>query len=248
MLSELNPYTPGSGVTPPELVGRQAEIDAFGLTVARSRAGVPSRGMVLHGLRGVGKTVLLGRFQGQAEQAEWFTVEIEGRPSDSGKEAVRQRLSRSLLVAARRFQRGKRVTPAVKAALSTVRSFSIAFGGASLELGIEPAQGRSDSGQIEVDFEELVEDLAPALQAASSAFALFIDEMQDLDAELLSALLSAQHRAGQKGWPFYIFGAGLPALPGVLAAACSYAERLFVYRAIDPLPADAAAEAFQANI
>lgn len=74
MHSELNPYSPGSGLTPPHLVGRQAEIDAFDLIVARSRAGLHSRGMVLHGLRGVGKTVLLNQFRAQAERADWFVI------------------------------------------------------------------------------------------------------------------------------------------------------------------------------
>lgn len=243
MRPELNPYSPGSGLTPPHLVGREAEIDAFDLIVARSRAGHHSRGIVLHGLRGVGKTVLLNKFRDQADRFEWFAIELEGRASESGNEAVRQKLARSLMLAGRRLQRTKHATDRVKRALGTVRSFSLSLGVASVELGIEPAAGRADSGQIEIDFEELVEDLAPALKETRSAFALFIDEMQDLDRELLVALLAAQHRAGQKDWPFFIFGAGLPSLPSTLSEARSYAERLFNYREIGALDARAAAAA-----
>ena len=243
MRPELNPYSPGSGLTPPHLVGRQAEIDSFDLVVARSRAGHHSRGMILHGLRGVGKTVLLNRFRDQADRFEWFAIELEGRSSDSGNEAIRQKLARSLMLAGRRLQRTKHATDGVKRALGTVRSFSLSLGVASVELGLDAATGRADTGQIEIDFEELVEDLAPALKETRSAFALFIDEMQDLDRELLVALLAAQHRAGQKDWPFFIFGAGLPSLPSKLSEARSYAERLFNYREIGALDLSAAESA-----
>ena len=235
MLSELNPYSPGSGLTPPHLVGRRDEIDAFDLLVARNRNGRHSRSLVLHGLRGVGKTVLLNQFRDQADRAEWLIVDLEGQSSESGQEAVRRKLAREIALAARRLYRGKGMTDKVKQALGTIRSFGISFGGASLEFGVEAAAGRADSGRIEVDFEELIEDLVPALKERNSAFGLFIDEMQDLEPELLTALLSAQHRAGQRGWPFFVVGAGLPNLPSALSAARSYAERLFNYREIGAL-------------
>jgi len=243
MHSELNPYSPGSGLTPPYLVGRQAEIDAFDLVIARSRSRLSSRGIVLHGLRGVGKTVLLNQFREQAERAEWFVIELEGRSTETGNEAIRQKLGRGLLLASRKLQRTRHATDAVKEALRTVKSFSLSLGVASIAIGLEAAPGRADSGQLEVDFEEVVEDLAPALRETASAFALFIDEMQDIDPELLVALLAAQHRAGQKGWPFFIFGAGLPSLPSALSDARSYAERLFSYREIGALDAEAALDA-----
>lgn len=243
MYPELNPFSPGSGLTPPKLVGRDAEIDAFDLTIARSRGRRQNRGMVLHGLRGVGKTVLLNRFREQAERAEWFVVEIEGRATETGKDAVRQKLGRSLLQAASRLSRSKNLSTKLRTALGTVKSFSLSLGVASIEFGIDAAAGRGDSGQIEVDFEELVEDLSVALRESSRAFGLFIDEMQDIDRELMVALLAAQHRAGQKEWPFYIFGAGLPALPSTLSSARSYAERLFDYRNIGALDGQSAAEA-----
>jgi hypothetical protein len=202
-----------------------------------------SRGIVLHGLRGVGKTVLLNQFRAQADRAEWFTVELEGRTTETGHAAVRQKLGRALLLAGRKLQRSKHYGERMKTALGTVRSFSLSLGVASLDLGIEPSQGRADSGQIEVDFEEVIEDLAPALQENSSAFGIFIDEMQDLDNDLLVALLAAQHRAGQMNWPFYIIGAGLPALPSTLSEARSYAERLFNYREVGALGRESAAAA-----
>lgn len=243
MESALNPYSPGSGLRPPALVGRQADIDAFDLLIARTRGRQASRGIVLHGLRGVGKTVLLNGFRDQAERADWFIVDLEARNEASGREAVRQRLARSMVLAARKLQRSKVVGESLKTVLGTVKSFGVTLAGPTLQFDVEAAQGRADSGRVDVDFEELVEDLAPALRKASSAFAIFVDEMQDLDDELLAAMLSAQHRAGQKEWPFYVIGAGLPSLPAYLSANRSYAERLFSYRSIAPLDEEATAEA-----
>ena len=116
-------------------------------------------------------------------------------------------------------------------------SFIAATSMAGIALGVETATGRGDSGDIEVDLPEVIQDLAEALDAVGRVFGLFIDELQDLDAELLRALLVAQHQAGQREWPFYLIGAGLPNLPTKLAETQSYAERLFDYRTIARLPA-----------
>jgi len=239
----LNPYAPGAGLRPPALVGRGAEVDAFDLLVARSRRGMVSRSMVLHGLRGVGKTVLLNQFRAQADSAGWLVVDVEGQSSDSGQEITRRRLSRELALASRRLQRGAALSSAVRRALGTVKSFGAQFGGLGLSVEIEPSTGRADSGVVEIDLEELVEDLAPALTEQQRTLALFVDELQDLGPEMLGALLSVQHRAGQRSWPFLIVGAGLPSVPATLTAAKSYAERLFEYREIGSLPSGAAAEA-----
>lgn len=238
MLSELNPYNPGSGLTPPALEGRRAEVEAFDLLVARSHVGAPGRGMVLHGLRGVGKTVLLNAFARHAKSHGWFVVPVEGRAGRAGRDAARQKLARSLGIAARTFSGSAPRTGLVVNALRTVTSFSISLAGTGVQLGVDPAAGRADSGQLDVDLEELVEDLAPALAEQGGVFAVFIDEMQDLDEELLAALLATQHRAGQESWPFYVIGAGLPSLPSTLSEQRSYAERLFDYRRIGALDAD----------
>lgn len=239
---ELNPYSPGSGRRPPELVGRAAELGAFDTLVARTRHKLTDRGLILTGLRGVGKTVLLNEMHSHASRMEWLSVRLEARRDKSGAAATRRALARELVGAARRLNPATR-TERFKRALQTITSFNASVGATQVSLGVEIQPGRADSGDTELDLLELVEDLAEALAATGAAFAIFIDEMQDLDEETLSALLAAQHAAGQRGWPFYVIGAGLPNLPRTLTDARSYAERLFNYRPIGQLDRDQAGRA-----
>lgn len=144
-------------------------------------------------------------------------------------------IARDIASQARRLSARRAVTDRLRRAFQAVSSFDLQFGTSGIDLGVEITPGRADSGDIEVDFQELIQDLGEALRERGSAFGLFVDEMQDLDPDLLRALLVTQHQAGQRGWPFYIIGAGLPHLPGVLAEVRSYAERLFDYRTISRL-------------
>lgn len=240
--ASLNPFSPGSGLRPPALVGREAELDALTVAVERASNNLATRGIVLSGLRGVGKTVLLNEMRNHAESAGWFCVNLEARPDNAGASSVRRILARDITARARQLSTRKTITDRVKQALQTVSAFNVKVGTSGIDLGVEIVPGRADSGDIEIDLPELVQDLCAALAEDNSAFGLFIDEMQDLDEELLRALLVTQHQAGQRGWPFYILGAGLPHLPGVLSEVRSYAERLFEYRTIARL-ADAEATA-----
>lgn len=226
------------------MTGRKAEIDAFDLVIARSKRHLHSRGMVLTGLRGVGKTVLLNSLRAHADRMGWFTIGLEGISGGTGAAVIREKLARELLMASRKLVRRSASTK-IKDAVKTISSFSATVGVTGAEFGFETTQGRADSGSIEIDLEEMVEDLALALKDERTAFGLFIDEMQDIDAELLAALIAVQHQAGQREWPFFIIGAGLPNLPAVLSEARSYAERLFDYRRIGPLDDPAARQALE---
>lgn len=239
----LNPFNPGSGVRPPELVGRDEEIDAFDLLVARAKSNtVGDRGMVLSGLRGVGKTVLLNVFAEHARRNDWLVIQLEAQPGDAGKKATRAKLARELEVGARRL-RGKPAWSFLQNALNSIGNISASLGVAGVSASVTTKQGRADSGNLDIDLEELVEDVSLAMRKARGGFGLFIDEMQDLDEELLTILLSVQHLAGQRGWPFYIIGAGLPNLPGKISEARTYGERLFLYRTIGQVNEEAASEA-----
>ncbi|MET3165556.1 UNVERIFIED_ORG: hypothetical protein ABIB19_003992 [Arthrobacter sp. UYEF10] len=239
----LNPFNPGSGVRPPELVGRDGEIDAFDLMVARAKSNTAGdRGMVLSGLRGVGKTVLLNVFAEHARRNDWLVIQLEAQPGDAGKKATRAKLARELEVGARRL-RGKPAWGFLQNALNSIGNISASLGVAGVSASVTTKQGRADSGNLDIDLEELVEDVSLAMRKARVGFGLFIDEMQDLDEELLTILLSVQHLAGQRGWPFYIIGAGLPNLPGKISEARTYGERLFLYRTIGQVNEEAASEA-----
>lgn len=213
------------------------------LLIAKSRNRVVGRPMVMHGLRGVGKTVLLNKFRSMANEAGWLTVDLEGARTDSGTAAFRNRLARGLAAGSRRLSRSPEWPRELADALGTIKSFTVNLGVVSATLDAAPTHGRADSGEIEVDLGELVEDLAPLLRKRSTAFAVFIDEMQDVDPALMSALIAVQHKAGQDDVPFYVVGAGLPSLPSVLSDQRSYAERLFDYRVIGSLDPVEAAEA-----
>jgi len=239
MKASLNPFNPGSGLRPPALVGRDSEMQALRDLVERNQHGLLGRGMILSGLRGVGKTVLLNEMRETAEQSGWFVVSLEARPDAAGSKSVRQTLGREFATQGRQLLSRSAISKKAKHALGSISSFNLKLGATGIDLGVGLNQGRADSGTLEVDLPELVADISGAMREDGRAIGIFVDELQDLDPELLRALLVTQHQAGQRGWPFYIIGAGLPHLPGVLADSRSYAERLFDYRTIAQLPIDA---------
>lgn len=245
MREELNPYTPGSGLPPIVLAGRDDDIEAFQALVARANLGLPpARPLVLAGLRGVGKTVLLNRMREIAEDAEWITVKWEVQTGRRREGNSRRALLTGLVSESKRLGRvfgAKRL----KSILAGVASLQVTLGQEGLGLAVEADPSRASSGALEIDLADVLLDLAAEMKSKEKGIALFIDEMQDLDEELLDALVAVQHEAGQRGLPFYVIGAGLPGLPALLAGSRSYAERMFNYRRIDRLDRAAAAAAFE---
>jgi len=243
-----NPYAPGAGQRPPELAGRDAQLDAFDVVLARISAGRSERSLVLTGLRGVGKTVLLNALRSSAVRRQWGTGKLEARPDQS----LRRPLSSALHQAVREL--GHRDEDSVSHVLGVVRSFAQREAGPHAKLreqwnpGIDaPAvKGRADSGDIEIDLVELFTDLGGLAADEGKGIAVFIDEMQDLGPDDVSALCAACHEISQSGLPMIVVGAGLPHLPAVLSASKSYSERLFRYQRIDRLPREAADRALAA--
>lgn len=235
----LNPYTPGSGRKPPSLQGRDSEVDAFDLLVAKAGNRVYDRGMMLTGLRGVGKTSLLNHLRVHAENHGWYTVDLEAQTSTGNPLINHKRLAAGLKQGLRRYSRKHQLGQLAEQIGQIIEGSSLTVGPVSVSA--PPA----DESDIFVDLEELIEAVCTYARRSGTAFALFIDEMQDLDPVLLSALVMAQHKANQEDWAFYIIGAGLPSLPAVLSEARSYAERLFLYRIIGPLDKEQAHAALQ---
>ena len=240
-----NPYSPGAGLRPAELVGRDAQIQEFGVLRARARQRRISQSIVLTGLRGVGKTVLLNELAQAARSDGWIVAKIEAE-SNPLRTPFRNQVAASLNVSLRQIQGKNLKGPLRDRALRTFKSFSLtASPNGSLSVGIELAadRGRADTGSLPADLTDLALDLGDAAIELDCGVALFIDEMQHLDKDELAAVCQACHEAGQQNKPFFVIGAGLPNLPGVLAEARSYAARLFHYTTIGPLTAADATEA-----
>lgn len=238
-----NPYSPGAGLRPPELAGRDDELTRFGVLMRRAERSLVSRSIVMTGLRGVGKTVLLNELAVRAQRRGWLVAKVE---AGHGQLPLRVQVATSFRRALREISGSWGVGDRVRRALATFRAFSIRTdpaGDFSIGVEIEPARGRADTGSLEVDLTDLALDLADAAADRGVGAALFIDEMQDLDQDDLAAICQACHEAGQREAQFYVVGAGLPSLPRALTEARSYAERLFEYRTIGALDAEAATTA-----
>jgi hypothetical protein len=237
-----NPYAPGAGQRPPELAGRDEQLQAFDIVLERISRGRPERSIVLTGLRGVGKTVLLNALRSAAVRAHWGTGKLEARP-DQG---LRRPLSAALHVAVREL--GHPQGDDVDHVLGVIKAFAQrdAAPGAKLREKWNPGidapavTGRADSGDIEIDLVELLTDVGGLAADVGKGVAVFVDEMQDLSPEDVSAVCAACHEISQSGLPVIVVGAGLPHLPAVLSASKSYSERLFRYQRIDRLDRAAA--------
>jgi hypothetical protein len=243
-----NPYAPGAGQRPPELAGRDVELRAFDVVLERVARGRPERSLVLTGLRGVGKTVLLNALRSAAVRKGWGTGKLEARPDQS----LRRPLAGALHQAVREL--GHPEQDQVDQALGVVRGFAQREAGPGARLrdqwspGIDApvVRGRADSGDIEIDLVELLSDVGGLAADVGKGIGVFIDEMQDLGPDDVSALCAACHEISQSGLPLIVVGAGLPHLPAVLSASKSYSERLFAYQRIDRLTREAADRALQA--
>jgi len=238
-----NPYAPGAGQRPPELAGRDRELRQFEVTLERVAGGRPERSMVLSGLRGVGKTVLLNALRGQAVKRAWGTGKIEARPEQSLRLPVAQAVNAAVREVAHRHRDPDRVD----AVAGVLKSFALGTRledrkgirwqpAVSIGTDVAATKGRADSGDLELDLAELFTDVADLARDLGVGVAIFIDEMQDVSTEELGALCGACHELSQQGAPLVVVGAGLPHLPVALAASRSYAERLFRYVAVDRLP------------
>ena len=234
-----NPYAPGAGQRPPELAGRDDQLRQFDIVLERIARGRPERSLVLTGLRGVGKTVLLNAMRSAAVRAGWGTGKFEARPDQS----VRRPIGAALHMAVRELAH-----PEPGLVLGALK----AFVERDAPKGTKPTDrwqpgiiapivtGRADSGDIEIDLVELLVDIAGLAADVGRGVALCVDEMQDLGPADVSGLCAAVHELGQQGLPLVVVGAGLPHLPAVLSASKSYSERLFRYQLVDRLPRDAA--------
>ncbi len=234
-----NPYTPNAGAPPPALVGRDAELEGFEILLERLVRGYAEQSMLITGLRGVGKTVLLGAFESRARAAGWVTVTAEVTKNELFGARMGSMVRRAL------FQVAPKATwtDKIRRAAGVLKSFSVTVssdGSVSAGIDIDPVEGQADSGNLSDDLTDLLVALGEAAQERETGVAFLIDEVQFLRAVEFEALIAGLHRTVQLQLPITLVGAGLPQLPRLAGEAKSYAERLFKFPRIGQLaPAEA---------
>ena len=240
-----NPFSPGAGNQPPELAGRGELLQQVEILLARVKAGRAEQSLLMVGLRGVGKTVLLNRVREMAEARGYQAVLIEAHENKPLPLLLVPALRQTLFA----LDRMASVSQKVKRGLRVLRSFignvKFKLGEAEFGLDIEPEKGTADSGDLETDLAELFVAVAEAAADRASAVAIIVDELQYLSETEMSALIMAIHRVSQRGLPLVLIGAGLPQLVGLAGQSKSYAERLFTFPEIGPLSAEDSARALQ---
>ncbi len=240
-----NPFSPGAGAPPPELAGRDGVLEQAEVLFARIRQKRPEKSLIMTGLRGVGKTVLLNEMERMAREVGYRTVFIEASEQKPLAVLLVPQL-RSLLYALDRVAgAGNKVRQGLAVLKSFVGAIKVSFGDVELGLDIEPEKGTADSGDLEVDLPSLFIAIGEAAEERQSAVAIFIDEIQFFSKTELNALIMAMHKMQQRQLPLVLVGAGLPILPGLAGDAKSYAERLFSFPDIGPLQEEDAAKALQ---
>mgnify|MGYP000165085978 CR=1 FL=1 len=240
-----NPFSPGAGSPPPELVGRAGITEQARVLLGRIKEKRPEKSILLTGLRGVGKTVLLNEIEHLAIQVGYRTIAVEAH-EDKSLPALLVPPMRTLLYA---LDRVAGAGDKAKRGLSVLKSFlngvKVTVGEIEVGLDIEPEKGAADSGDLENDLPNLFVAVAEAAEERQIPVALLIDELQYFRPKELSALIMAMHKMQQRRLPLVLIGAGLPILPGLAGESKSYAERLFSFPDIGALSEADAIRALQ---
>ncbi|RLD02519.1 MAG: ATP-binding protein [Chloroflexota bacterium] len=240
-----NPFSPGAGSPPPELAGRQPLLERAKIALVRLKNGKSEKSLLLVGLRGVGKTVLLNKIHELAESEGFYSVQIEAHENKSLAALLLPSLRQVLF----RLDRMEKVSEKVKLSFRVLKSF---FNGIKMKvhdiefsLDVDPETGIADSGDIESDLPALLLTVAEAASDRGAAIVIIIDELQYLTEKEFSALIMSIHKITQKQFPLVLVGAGLPQLVGLAGRSKSYAERLFDFTVVGPLNDEDATKALQ---
>ncbi len=230
-----NPFSPGAGNPPPELAGRDELLEQARIMLGRIKNGRSEQSLMLVGLRGVGKTVLLNRIRELAEAQSYGAVMIEATESRSLPELLIPALRQVLIKLDTMADLSNKVRLGLRVLRSFIGTLKVKVSEIELGLDIEPQKGTADSGDLEADLAELFIALGEAAQDRKTAVAIIVDEIQYLSEAEMSALIMAIHRVSQRQLPLVLVGAGLPQLVGLAGRSKSYAERLFQYPKVGPL-------------
>ena len=230
-----NPFSPGAGSPPPELAGRAPVLEQARILLGRVMIGKSEKSLMLTGLRGVGKTVLLNEVRRMAQESGYRTVFVEAHEEKALGPLIAAPLKAVFFELDRIAQTGDRVKRGLRVLRSFVGGLKVKLGELEIGLDIDPETGAADSGDIEIDLPNVFEALGEAAKEKMTAVAILIDEIQYLSQKELGAIIMAMHRMQQRQLPVVLLGAGLPVLPGLAGESKSYAERLFAFPDIGAL-------------
>lgn len=236
-----NPYAPGAGLQPPELTGRDKLLDEANIDMDRVLNARPTKGMMLLGLRGVGKTVLLNRLHNMAEEKGFRTAKVEAPEGGKLPQLLAPELRRVLYSLDLKLATGQMVHRAASVLRNFASVFKVKLG--DVEIGVDQASGQADTGNLEQDLPDLLVAVCEAAKERNVALGIFLDEVQYLSSEELASLIVACHEVAQRNLPLFFVGAGLPQIPALAGNAKSYAERLFNYPVVGQLDVSAARSA-----
>lgn len=236
-----NPFSMSAGNPPAALTGRNAQIEQFRRLIGRLSNGLNEPSMILWGLRGVGKTVLLLEFESVADQDGWTPSEPIEIRSDTD---FRAELADAAYAALLRLNRRKAIGERLKSFTGLLAGFKAGVGAdGGLEFSFDPNATGASTGDLERDLIQLFVELGETARSHDTGVVFLVDEMQFLGRVEMEAIAAAMHRMSQLKLPIAVVGTGLPQLPGLMVEAKSYAERLFSYPQVGPLSEQAAREA-----
>lgn len=225
-----NPYTPNAGATPQALAGRDDQLASFDLLLKRLQIGRTEQSMIVTGLRGVGKTVLLGEFRKTSLAADWVVIELEVHKNDES--AFRRQIATLTRTALFELSSKAKWTDRTRRAAGVLRSFTLTVdpsGALTASLGVEAVEGAGDHGDLTQDLTDLLLAVGQAAEDQGKGLVLLLDEVQFLSQPQLEALITALHKIVQRSLPVTLVGAGLPQIAELAGDAKSYAERLFKF-------------------
>jgi len=240
-----NPFSPGAGSPPPELVGRDPILEQARILLGRVKQRRSEKSMLLTGLRGVGKTVLINEIDRMARNAGYHTIAVEAYENKPLGPLIAQHLRSLLYELDRLAGTGDKVKRGLRVLRSFLGMLKVTYKDVTIGLDVDAEEGSSDSGDLEIDLPNLFVAVAEAAEERQGAVAILIDEIQYFNKKELGALIMAMHKVQQRQLPLVLLGAGLPILPGLAGDSKSYAERLFSFPEVGALSDGDAAKALR---
>ena len=226
----INPYTPGAGVMPGYLAGRDDIIQDGKDSIYSLMNGYPRQPIIYYGLRGVGKTVLLTALKEYAikEGVLAFHFEIQEKVS----------LINDIILSANqtlaKISKVEKIKNIFEVAKNSLQSFTLTYTTGENSISVEMNKKLSEM-MLQSNLVELLLNLGRLAKESKNTIIYFIDEIQYAKQNELEALITAQHRINQERLPITIIAAGLPKILVNMTESKTYAERMFAFVEISSL-------------